>query len=413
MIKHVFNLPDIGEGMAEAELVAWHVKVGDYVAEDQPVADVMTDKATVELTAPVAGTILKLHGMIGKLAQVGAPLVEFDTAQGANPSAVAADAPGPIEAAPSVAGAPALTHQSARQRPQATPAVRKRAADAGIALEDVRGSGPNGRIRQADLDAYLAYRNDMLPVPEQDAAIQNLAISNPTPAAGYRDVPLIGMRRRIAEKMEIATRRIPHFSYIEEVDVTQLEITRQAINDRYGPAKPKLSFLPFLARATCLALAEFPYINARFDDEAAMVREFDDVHLGIATQTDAGLMVPVVRSANRRDLWELAEEIQRLAEAARRGSASRNELAGSTITITSLGLLGGLSTTPVINHPEVAIIGPNRIIERPVAQDGSITLRKIMNISSSFDHRIVDGYNAAQFIQSIRTLLEDPVLMLR
>jgi 2-oxoisovalerate dehydrogenase E2 component (dihydrolipoyl transacylase) len=413
MANHVFNLPDIGEGTAEAELVAWHVLVGDHVTEDQPVADVMTDKATVELTAPVSGTILKLHGVIGQLAQVGAPLIEFETVGGADESTSSSDTQVPLSPVSPASQSPILAHQGAGKRDQATPAVRKRASDAGIALEDVCGSGPNGRIRQADLEVYLAYRDDTQSMHAEAAVPMVPLINNQAPDAGYRDVPLIGMRRRIAEKMEISTRRIPHFSYIEEADVTQLEKTRQTINDRYGASRPKLSFLPFLARAVCLALADFPYINARFDDEAGMIREFDDVHLGIATQTDAGLVVPVVRSANHLSLWELAQEIQRLAEAARQGNAERSELTGSTITITSLGTLGGLSTTPVINHPEVAIIGPNRIVERPVAHDGAVVLRKIMNVSSSFDHRIVDGYNAAQFIQMIKTLLEDPVLMLR
>jgi 2-oxoisovalerate dehydrogenase E2 component (dihydrolipoyl transacylase) len=399
---HVFKLPDIGEGTAEAELVAWHVKVGDLVEEDQPVADVMTDKATVEITAPVSGRIVALHGTVGEPSQVGSPFIEFGTdGEAASvPAPVVPTVPVAVEAMPARATV-------AASRPKTSPAVRRRAKELGIALEQVRGRGPYGRIRQADIDAYLAYRSEA-------AEPRAVPAAAPTPVAAgeYREVKLTGLRRRISEKMELSTRRIPHFSYIEEVDVTALEEARALLNDRHAGKRPKLSLLPFFIQALCRTLPDFPQINATYDEESGTVRQYAPVHVGIAAQTNSGLMVPVLRDAGRLGLWELASEISRLAAAARDGSAKREELSGSTITITSLGTLGGIATTPVINHPEVAIVGPNRIVERPVVRDGAIEVRKMMNISSSFDHRVVDGHDAARFIQELKALIEEPALLL-
>lgn len=391
MANYVFKLPDIGEGIAEAELVQWYVKPGDAVTEDQPLADVMTDKATVELTSPVSGTVVAIHGEEGQLRQIGSALVEFalEGEAPADPVEETAPVPAPVETPPP-AQAPAA------QRPKASPLVRRLAKQAGVQLEDVKGSGPYGRIRRPDFEAHLA-------------ASQKPA----TPAAGeFTETKLVGLRRKIAEKMEISARRIPHFAYVEEVDLTALETARAQLNARFGDERPKLTLLPFFIQALVRVLPKFPQINATYDDEAGIVRRYAPVHAGIATQTDNGLIVPVVRNAQDLGLWELAEEIARLAAAARDGTAKRDELSGSTITITSLGTLGGIATTPVINHPEVAIIGPNRLVERPVVRDGAVEIRKMMNVSSSFDHRVVDGYDAARFIGEVKALLESPTLLL-
>ena len=391
MTNYVFKLPDIGEGIAEAELVQWYVKPGDAVAEDQPLADVMTDKATVELTSPVSGTIVAIHGEVGQLRQIGSALVEFalEGETPAEPEAESAPAPSPAEPLPA-------TEPSAA-RPKASPLVRRLAKQAGVQLEDVKGSGPHGRIRRPDFEAHVAAAQR--PQPSRSSADE------------FTEVKLVGLRRKIAEKMEISARRIPHFAYVEEVDLTALETARAELNARYGE-RPKLTLLPFFIQALVRVLPQFPQINATFDDEAGIVRHYAPVHVGIATQTDNGLIVPVVPNAQDLGLWELAEEIARLAAAARDGTAKRDELSGSTITITSLGTLGGIATTPVINHPEVAIIGPNRLVERPVVRGGAIDIRKMMNVSSSFDHRVVDGYEAARFIGEVKALLESPTLLL-
>lgn len=397
MANYVFKLPDIGEGIAEAELVQWYVKPGDTVAEDQPLADVMTDKATVELTSPVSGTIVAIHGEVGQLRQIGSALVEFalEGEAPAEPSAeeTAEETLPPVAATPEPA-APA----SATTRPKASPLVRRLAKQAGVRLEEVMGSGPYGRIRRPDFEAHVAG------LRQPQAA--------PASADEFTEVKLVGLRRKIAEKMEISARRIPHFAYVEEVDLTALETARAQLNARYGNDRPKLTLLPFFIQALVRVLPQFPQINATYDDETGIVRRYTPVHAGIATQTDNGLIVPVVRNAQTLGLWDLAEEIARLAAAARDGTAKRDELSGSTITITSLGTLGGIATTPVINHPEVAIIGPNRLVERPVVRGGAIEIRKMMNISSSFDHRVVDGYDAARFIGEVKALLEAPTLLL-
>ncbi len=413
MAQYIFKLPDIGEGTAEAELVAWHVVVGDVIEEDQLVADVMTDKATVELTSPVAGRVSSLHGEVGQMSQVGSPLIIFDAEASADEAgasataAVVADGGEPASEAP---GALVATPEPARaSSPLASPAVRARAKGLGIPLTEVHGSGPHGRVRHADLDTWRAYRGAMVPAAK-DAAAPMVGVAQA--GDGWHEVKLSGLRRKIAEKMELSTRSIPHFSYVEEVDVTDLEQARAQLNARFGASRPKLSFLPFLIQALCRTLPAFPQINALYDEPAGIARYAASIHVGIAAQTANGLIVPVVADAQRLGLWDLAEEITRLAEAARNGTAKRAELSGSTITITSLGTLGGLATTPVINHPEVAIVGPNRIVERPVARGGEVVLRKMMNISSSFDHRIVDGHDAARFIQDLRALLEEPALLL-
>jgi 2-oxoisovalerate dehydrogenase E2 component (dihydrolipoyl transacylase) len=428
MGRYVFKLPDIGEGTAEAELVAWHVALGDHVEEDQLLADVMTDKATVEMTSPKAGKVLELNGAPGDMVAIGSPLVvlEVDGAgnereiangagaasrpgrNGGRPEAKASPPPTPVRAQAPRPGAVAGTAEPAfarrttpHDKPLASPAVRKRARGLGVELQFVPGSGPAGRIGHEDLDAYISARREK---PKQPVA----PASARAPRAGVEEVKVIGLRRRIAEKMQEAKRRIPHFAYVEEVDVTELEALRQQLN---ATRQPKLTLLPFLIRALCEVLPDFPQINATFDDEAGIVHRSKAVHVGIATQTPNGLIVPVLRNAEARDLWDSAAEIARLAAAARENKATKEELSGSTITVTSLGPLGGVVTTPVINHPEVAIIGPNKIVERPVVRDGHIAVRKMMNLSSSFDHRVVDGYDAAAFIQRVKTKLEHPATL--
>jgi 2-oxoisovalerate dehydrogenase E2 component (dihydrolipoyl transacylase) len=415
MSHFVFRLPDVGEGTTEAEIVAWHVAIGDRVEEDQPLADVMTDKATVEMTTPVAGVIVALHGELGDMAPVGQALATIETEAGAGATAPAAKAapvaesqPSPApkpakapSAAPQPAPEPAKVARAEGQRTLAAPAVRRRAVELRVDLDAVSGSGPAGRVVQDDLTRFLQAG------PYADA--------RPAPGLtrreGATEVKVIGLRRKIAEKMQEAKRRIPHFAYVEEVDVTELEDLRVHLNATKAPDQPRLTLLPFIVRALTRTLPRYPQINARFDDEAGVVHRHAPVHLGIATQTPNGLIVPVVRHAEARDLWDCAAEIARLADAARTGKASQDELSGSTITLTSLGPLGGITTTPIINHPEVAIIGPNKMVERPVARNGQIVVRRMMNISSSFDHRVVDGYDAAEFIQAIKALLEHPATL--
>ena len=421
---YVIRVPDIGEGIAEVELVAWHVQPGDVVAEDQPIADVMTDKATVEIPSPVAGKVLVLGSAVGQSIAVGSELVKLEVEGEGNlksnsaqasayqaqsaPVSVAKEAlpaPTPVvapaAARPTAAPRAAVVPRTADERPLASPAVRRRALDLGVELRYVHGSGPVGRIGHDDLDAYLAGGGQ---APGQGA-------SPYVERHGEEQIPVIGLRRKIAQKMQEAKRRIPHFSYVEEVDVTELEALRQQLNKLYGVQRGKLTLLPFLARAMVLALRDFPQINARFDDEAGVVTRHAAVHLGLATQTDGGLMVPVLRHAEALGLWACAAGIARVAEGARSGKAPREELSGSTITLTSLGALGGIASTPVINHPEVAIVGVNRMALRPMFRNGQVVARQLMNLSSSFDHRVVDGMDAAQFIQAMRALLETPALL--
>lgn len=436
MAKFTFKMPDIGEGIAEAEIVAWHVKVGDRVEEDQEIVDMMTDKATVPMESPVSGTVIEVAGGEGDMVAIGSMLVVVEVegeatedavaerievensdasdaddaiaavAAGASTSSARTDVvaesaptpkPTPVQPEPVEGHAP--THAA---KVLATPAVRQRARDLGIDLAQVKPA-EDGRIRHADLDAFLSYNagSGFAPSgkPRADEAIK-----------------VIGLRKRIAQNMAEAKRHIPHFSYVEECDVTALEALRADLNAHRGD-KPKLTMLPLMIAAICKALPKYPMINARYDDEAGVVTRYGAVHLGMAAQTDKGLMVPVIRDAQAKNLWQLAREIGRLAAAARDGTAKSEELSGSTLTLTSLGPLGGVATTPVINRPEVAIIGPNRIIERPMfVPDGMggerIEKRRLMNISISCDHRVVDGHDAASFVQELKKLLETPVLLL-
>jgi len=446
---HIIKMPDIGEGIAEVELVAWHVQVGDMVTEDQTLADVMTDKATVEIPSSVSGKVLALGGAVGQVMAVGSEVIRIEvegagnlkntdsaskvppapvnTAQAApisiaissKPEAVtpaaahaAAPASAPSRSAPAHAGngsaarnAPAAPahHRAPGDKPIAAPSVRQRAWELGVELQYVPGTGPAGRISHADLDAYVARAARGPALGGSDTRyLERL---------DEEAVPVIGLRRKIAQKMQEAKRRIPHFTYVEEVDMTELEALRMRLNAKHGKERGKLTVLPFLARAMVLALRDFPQINARYDDEADVLTRHGAVHLGIATQTEGGLMVPVMRHAEARDLWSCAAEILRLAEAGRSGKATREELSGSTITLTSLGALGGIVSTPVINRPEVAIVGVNRMVERPMVRNGAVVTRQMMNLSSSFDHRVVDGMHAAEFIQSVRGYLECPATL--
>ncbi|MYZ42446.1 dihydrolipoamide acetyltransferase family protein [Schauerella aestuarii] len=558
---HIIKMPDIGEGIAEVELAGWHVKVGDVVAEDQPLADVMTDKATVEIPSPVVGTVVSLGGQEGDVMAVGGELIRLEVegagnqkggaaaggatsrasasssgnratasdddegdadhmatnapvdvpaadsvaadgivAEGATSnggavtggnakSAKAASASsasgssstsssradasasaslasssashGSSSAASSVSAKPVERHEPAdvhalNAKSAASPAVRKRARDLGIDLPDVQGSGPAGRIQHEDLDAHLlagkaaqtaspasasaGATGSAAPAANMaknagasaSAAMRSGGAPAPAPRStaevrSYADedfvhdryeqrhdehqVPVIGLRRKIAQKMVESKTRIPHYSYVEEIDVTDLETLRAQLNQKWGEKRGKLTILPFLIRAIVMALPDFPQINARFDDDSGVVTRFGAVHLGVAAQSDAGLMVPVIRHAESRDMWSLASEITRLAQAVRSGSVRREEMSGSTITVTSLGALGGIVTTPVINHPEVGIVGVNRIVERPMYRNGVVVPRKLMNLSSSFDHRVVDGMDAAEFIQAVRALLEQPAML--
>lgn len=396
MGTYVFKLPDVGEGVAEAEIVAWHVNVGDIVKEDQPLVDVMTEKATVEIGAPVSGKILARKGAEGDMAAVGAELVVIATGDKTATAPLPAAGDGVRHAA--VAGV--RRGERAGKKPLAAPAVRKRAVSLGIDLAMVEGTGPDGRIRHEDLDAVLLARGGGA---ERPAA--------PEPREGIEEVRVIGLRRQIAEAMIEAKRRIPHFSYVEEVDVTELEELRDALNARFKDVRPRLTLLPLLIRAVTRALPGHPGINAHYDDAAGIIRRYAAVHVGVATQTRRGLLVPVVRHAEARDPWGIAAEIARLTEAARSSKAGREELSGSTITISSLGPLGGIAATPIVRPPEVAVVGVNRIVERPVVREGQIVIRKMMNLSSSFDHRVVDGYDAAAFIKSLKECLETPALL--
>lgn len=417
MPKFTFNLPDIGEGIAEAEIVAWHVKVGDIISEDQPLADMMTDKATVEMESPVSGVVIKVAGDVGDVIAIGAMLVEIEVAGDASIETVAAaatkepimavvedenpHAPDPVATAeaplPPVTPTAKQPAMAAVDKVTASPAVRQRAKDLGVDLADVKAAG--GHVRHADLDAFLTYGTQLGYRPAHIQARR-----------ADETIKVIGMRRRIADNMAASKRHIPHFTYIEEIDVTAIEAMRADLNANRG-SKPKLTMLPMLIVAICKTIPKFPMMNARFDDEAGVVTRHGAVHLGMATQTDAGLMVPVIRDAQDRNIWQLAIEIARLAEAARNGSATSEELSGSTLTLTSLGPLGGIATTPVINRPEVAIIGPNKIVERPMFVGDTIEARKLMNLSISCDHRVVDGWDAANYVQALKKLIETPVLL--
>ena len=422
MTRYVFKMPDLGEGTVEAEIVAWHVKVGDHVAEDQVMAEVMTEKAAVEVPAPVTGRVVSLSGGPGDMVPVGAELIVFETEGDASALAEPVPAPSPARAGegggegpkpspqpspePSPQPSPARAGEGARAgRVMASPASRRRAREAGLDLAQVHGSGPHGRITRQDLDAALTGGV----VPAADGAP-----AAPRPAAGLAkrvgsdEIKVIGVRRVIANRMTDAKRNIPHFAYVEEVDVTELESLRQHLNAKAPAGATPLTYLPFLIAALARVLEQYPQCNAWFDAERNVVVRHRPLHAGVATQTPDGLKVPVVRHAEARTLRELADEIKRVSDAARSGKASREELSGSTITVTSLGKLGGIVSTPIINAPEMAIIGVNKAIDRPVVLDGAVAIRRIMNLSSSFDHRFVDGYDAAAMILALKDLLEHP-----
>ena len=431
MGMHVFRLPDVGEGIAEAEIVAWHVNVGESVKEDQPLIDVMTEKATVEIGAPVSGKVVERKGEAGDRVPVGTELVVIATdgeargqtttpvarsssplagegrGEGSTPTSQTQSSTTPqagsaetselspsqsLELYPSARPSPARGQADRSPRPLAAPAVRTRAAALGIDLVTIDGTGPGGRVQHEDLDAILLSR--AVPIDSRRNAVEEIRV--------------IGLRRQIAEAMQDAKRRIPHFSYVEEVDVSGLEELRRDLNARAGEDAAKLTLLPFLIRGIVKAIPEHPGVNAHFDDAAGIIRRHASVHMGVATQTRRGLLVPVIRNVEARDLHDIAAEIRRLSDLARAGKASREELTGSTITVSSLGPLGGIAATPIVKPPEVAIVGVNRIVERPVVRDGEIVIRKMMNLSSSFDHRVVDGFDGASFIQTVKGFLETP-----
>ena len=398
MSEYVFKLPDLGEGTVESEIGEWFIKVGDQVSEEDIVGTMMTDKAAVELSSPVSGTVVKLAGEPGDIVAVGAALVVFET-NGAGPaevSAAPAEAATPVEQ-PAVAEAAPAPPAEPRSRVMTSPAVRRRAREAGIDLATVPGTGSGGRVTRKDFDAFLAAGG--APAP---GAVK-------PPAAGKtKEIKVIGLRRIIAERMATATREIPHFTYVEEVDVTELESLRGHLNEKKDDKSARLTLLPFLGMALMRALREFPQCNATYDKDRNVIVQHGPVHLGVATQTPDGLKVPVVHNADALSLDALGREILRVSAAARNNSIRKNELSGSTITITSLGKLGGIVSTPVINQPEVGIIGVNRAVERPVVLNGQVAVRLMMNLSSSFDHRFVDGYDAAAMIQRIREMLEHP-----
>ncbi|QPC88276.1 2-oxo acid dehydrogenase subunit E2 [Mesorhizobium sp. NBSH29] len=431
MGEHTIKMPDVGEGVAEAELVEWQVKIGDLIREDTVLAAVMTDKATVEIPSPVDGEIIWLGGEIGDVIAVGSPLIKLkvagDAAAKAEPAsaktsapakaedksekkaeAPASPAPKPAPAAvaaqPASSAKPALRSALGAPRPQgekplAAPAVRHEAREAGVDLRQVPGTGPAGRITHDDIAAFIARG----PQPGRGSGLQ--------PDNTVNEIKVIGLRRKIAERMAVSASRVAHITYVEEVDVTALEELRAALNKDKRTNRPRLTLLPFIMRAMVKAIAEQPAMNARYDDDAGVIHQYGGVHIGIAAQTATGLVVPVVRHAEARDLWDCASEVNRLGDAAKAGTASREELSGSTISITSLGAMGGVVTTPMVNYPEVAIVGVNKMMVRPVWDGTQFIPRKMMNLSSSFDHRLIDGWDAAIFIQRIKSLIETPALI--
>lgn len=410
MSEYVFKLPDLGEGTVESEIAEWYIKVGDQVAEEDAVGTMMTDKAAVELSSPVSGRVVSLAGEAGDIIAVGAPLVVFETAGEESATAKESIAPAEPNAAQSPTAAATATAPDsasaetvavevngtpARKKAVTSPAIRRRAKEAGVDLAAVAGSGPGGRILRKDLDNYLSQQ-----LPPAPAATGE--------SGGTTEIKVIGLRRMIAERMTAANLEVPHFSYVEEIDITELEELRRHLNEKKNAGEPRLTLLPFLGLALVKGLRLFPQCNSTYDADRNVLIRHHSVNLGIATQTADGLKVPVVRHAEQRDLENLAGEIRRVSEASRANRVKRDELVGSTITLTSLGKLGGIVSTPVINQPEVGIIGVNRAVERPMVVDGQIRVRRMMNLSSSFDHRFVDGYDAAAMIQHIKELLEHP-----
>ena len=437
MSRYVFKLPDLGEGTVSAEIVGWHVQPGDVVAEEQVLVEVMTEKAAVEVPSPVSGKVVSTTGQPGDMVAVGSDLIVFETGgeprDGDRPADGAAEGSSrdvsgtahrgaaPSQRNPSVgsagtasarapgdgAGDGAGAASEGRGRVMTSPAIRRQAREAGIDLRAVRGSGPQGRILRRDLEAHTAAsaRPALAAVPGAAASAGSAAKRE---AAATEEIKVIGVRRLIAQRMSESKRTIPHFAYVEEVDVTELESLRRHLNGKLQPGTPALTYLPFLAMALVRVIADFPQCNAHYDAERGVIIRHRAVHIGVATQTPDGLKVPVVRDAQRRSLWEMAAEMRRVTEAARTNRAAREELTGSTLTLTSLGKLGGIASTPIINAPEVAIVGVNRAVDRPVVVQGAVAVRRMMNLSSSFDHRFVDGYDAAAMIQALKELLEHP-----
>ncbi len=397
MSEHIFKLPDLGEGTVESEIGEWFIKVGDHVEEEALVGTMMTDKAAIELASPVSGTVVKLAGEPGDIVAVGAALVIFDTGGEATTSKAASKTKLQAVTQPKPTPATSGTATNGRSRVKTSPVVRRLAKEAGIDLADVTGTGVNGRISRNDFDLYL--KKHARDVPAGKTA---------TPASGVKEIKIIGLRRIIAERMAASKREIPHFAYIEEVDITELEALRKHLNSRKHDPADRLTLLPFLGLALIRALKEFPQCNSTYDKDRNMLMQHEAVHLGLATQTPDGLKVPVVRHAEGYDIDGLAHELRRAAMAARDNSAKKGDLTGSTITITSLGKLGGIASTPIINMPEVSIIGVNRAVERPMVFNGQVAVRLMMNLSSSFDHRFVDGHAAAAMIQRIKEMLEHP-----
>ena len=425
MAEYSFKLPDLGEGTVESEIVAWRAGVGDAVEADQPLVDVMTDKATIEITAPVSGTLVSVAGEPGEVIPVGAELAVFAT-DGDTPHSSFPRRRESSETTSRPEG-DTVSHWMPEQvrhdeegagntekgaRPQTSPAIRRLARERGIDLSRIRGTGTNGRITRADIEK-TEKGTELNSVPgESDACTaqtEKPAVAETEPGeTGVHEIKLVGLRRKIAEQMSLSASRIPHFSYVEEVDVTELDRLLQRLNETRQESQPKLTYLPFVMQSLVKVASEFPQCNAHFDDKRQVITQFDPVHIGIAVQTGDGLMVPVVRHVETLDLWQCARELRQAAEKARTGKARREELSGSTITITSLGALGGIVSTPIINHPEVAIIGINRAQQRPVFENNGVAARLMMNISSSFDHRVVDGHDAARAIQALKGYLESP-----
>lgn len=426
MAKYDFKLPDIGEGVVEGEVVTWHVSVGDSVSEDDPIVDVMTDKATVTIPSPTDGTVLSLNGEVGDMIAVGSVLIEFDTDGTALESPSDAEEPEVVEEEkPEVekkspakierkveVKEPEISKPIERSAPEipvsssktvlASPAVRRRARESGIDLSSLNGSGPAGRIRHADIDAFVAGGGAVMGAPP---------VAYSTKRSGISEVKIVGLRRKISEQMVKSAFSIPHFSYFEEVDVTELEALRQALNASRGEDQPKLTYLPFIMLALAKIMPEHPECNGHFYDEEGVVHRHEAVNLGIATQTDRGLYVPVVKNVEAMDVWQAASDLIRVSGAARTGTASLDDLTGSTFTITSLGREGGLGATPIINHPEMAILGVHKAREMPVVRSGNIVVRRIMNLSSSFDHRVIDGADGASLVQHLKRMLEHPAMI--
>jgi 2-oxoisovalerate dehydrogenase E2 component (dihydrolipoyl transacylase) len=421
--RYVFKLPDLGEGTVEAEIVGWRVKPGDVVAEEDVIVEVMTEKAAVEVPAPVAGRVVSTTGAAGEMVPVGAELIVFETDAGATSEAAPAAPAAPPEEAPArsssdTGGAGAgrtngagngYAHPARLGRVATSPAIRRRAHEAGVDLTQLSGSGPNGRILRRDFEAYVSSRTGPKLVHSRPVELEPEAVPEAGPAT--EEIKVIGLRRLIAQRMSEAKRNIPHFAYVEEIDITELESLRRHLNSKLQSGQPALTYLPFIVSALIRVLHDFPQCNALYDAERGVIVRHRAVHVGVATQTPDGLKVPVVRDAQSLSLWELAAQMRRVTEAARSNKATREELSGSTITVTSLGKLGGIASTPIINAPEVSIIGINRAVERPMVYEGAITIRRMMNISSSFDHRFVDGYDAAALIQALKERIEHPATL--